>query len=192
MVQARQRNVRAFIFMQGEEEETIAYIQKNFILLKDFLLIFTYPLNDNLLKFLQTQNLNFVEYKNTSKLAQQETSQTQPIQNTQESTQEKTPEIKTLTLHKTIRSGEEIITKGDITIFGRVNSGASIQAQGNVQIFGEINGNVFCNGSYMLLGPTKEGNILFDGEIIDKEKLSSQGYKKIYKKNDTIVVEELL
>lgn len=28
MVQARQRNVRAFIFMQGEEEETIAYIQK--------------------------------------------------------------------------------------------------------------------------------------------------------------------
>ena len=178
MVQARQRNVRAFIFMQGEEEETIAYIQKNFILLKDFLLIFTYPLSDNLLKFLQTQNLNFVEYKNTSKLAQQESSQTQPIQNTQESTQEKTPETKTLTLHKTIRSGEEIITKGDITIFGRVNSGASIQAQGNVQIFGEINGNVFCNGSYMILGPTKEGNILFDGEIIDKEKLSSQGYKK--------------
>ena len=44
----------------------------------------------------------------------------------------------------------------------------------------------------MILNPTKEGNIHFDGEIIDKEKLSSQGYKKIYKKNDTIVVEELL
>ena len=42
MVEARQRSLRSFIFIAGQEEETIAYIQKHFVLLKDFLLVFTY------------------------------------------------------------------------------------------------------------------------------------------------------
>ena len=54
MVEARQRSLRSFIFIAGQEEETIAYIQKHFVLLKDFLLVFTYPITDKLLEFLDT------------------------------------------------------------------------------------------------------------------------------------------
>ena len=67
MVQARQKNFRAFVFTQGNEQETIAYIEKNFILLKDFLMVFTYPIKSNstnnlsLYHYLVSKNLNFIE-----------------------------------------------------------------------------------------------------------------------------------
>lgn len=197
MVEARQRSLRSFIFVTGQEEETIAYIQKHFILIKDFLLVFAYPITNKLLEFLQSQDLTFIEQKNSQKILSKlpETQKPQETSIKTESTQilpkDNQPTNQTLILHRTIRSGEEIITKGDITIFGRVNSGAMIHAQGNVQIFGEIGGNVFCNGNYMILGPIKEGNILFDGEIIEKDKLL-QNYQKIYKKNNEIIIEDLL
>ncbi len=197
MVEARQRSLRSFIFIAGQEEETIAYIQKHFVLLKDFLLVFTYPITDKLLEFLHSQKLAFVEQKNSKKILSKLPETTIPqesitkAESTPPTSQDQEPKNETLILHRTIRSGEEIISKGDITIFGRVNSGAMIQAQGNVQIFGEISGNVFCNGNYMILGPTKEGNILFDGEIIERDKLS-QNYQKIYKKNNEIIIEDLL
>lgn len=215
MVEARQRNLRAFIFVSGEEEETIAYIQKHFVLLKDFLMVFTYPIGSGLLEFLQSQNLSFIEQTNSPKIlskapksqnpqeSTQKAESAKPTESAQENLQEnhnnqeiqekeeKEAKTPTLILHRTIRSGEEILSQGDVTIFGRVNSGACIHAQGNVQIFGEISGNVFCNGAYMILGPIKEGNILFDGEIIERERLS-QGYQKIYKKDNQIIIEDLL
>ena len=197
MVEARQRSLRSFIFIAGQEEETIAYIQKHFVLLKDFLLVFTYPITDKLLEFLHSQKLAFVEQKNSKKILSKLPETTIPqesitkAESTPPTSQDQELKNETLILHRTIRSGEEIISKGDITIFGRVNSGAMIQAQGNVQIFGEISGNGFCTGNYMILGPTKEGNILFDGEIIERDKLS-QNYQKIYKKNNEIIIEDLL
>ena len=169
MVEARQRSLRAFIFIAGDEEETIAYIQKHLVLLKDFLVVFTYPIGSKLLEFLQSQNLNFIEQKNSQKILSQlpesqksiqkakptqltqenllTTQQTNPQQNSQPSLQEnqkiqekekKQTKNPTLILHRTIRSGEEILAQGDVTIFGRVNNGACIQAQGNVQILARL------------------------------------------------------
>ena len=202
MVKARQRNVRSFIFLEGNTEETLRYVEKNAVLLQNFLLIFTYGMEENLKALLKEKNLHFVEnylpkvqnlQSELSPLQEQNTNNQTikeiPLQSTQDT--QKSQEIKTLIFHRNIRSGEEIISEGDITIFGRINSGALIQSEGNVQIYGEIDGNVFCNGEYMILGEILQGNILFSGEIIDKDKLK-KGYKKFYKKQDEIIIEDLL
>lgn len=226
MVKTRQKNFRAFIFVEGDTEETIAYIAKNLELLKSLLLVFAYPLKEHhapLLEYLNAEGFHFVQANNTEKLglesnimgeshkvASIDVAQTQmrdsisPAQtantnfavNAESQSALELPLLDsthtqdTLVLHRTIRSGEEIITRGDITIFGRINSGAHIQSDGNVQIFGVISGNVFCNGTYMILGKVGEGNILFQGEILDKT-LLQYPYNKVYKKQDSIIIEEL-
>lgn len=225
MVKTRQKNFRSFIFIEGDTEETIAYIAKNLELLKSLLLVFAYPLNEHyapLLEYLNAEGFHFVQANNTEKLGLEsnmmveshkvasidvtqmqmrdssspaQTANTNfavnvESQNVLESLLDSTHAQDTLVLHRTIRSGEEIITRGDITIFGRINSGAHIQSDGNVQIFGVISGNVFCNGTYMILGKVGEGNILFQGEILDKT-LLQYPYNKVYKKQDSIIIEEL-
>lgn len=228
MVKTRQKNFRAFIFVEGDTEETIAYIAKNLELLKSLLLVFAYPLKEHyapLLEYLNAEGLHFVQANNAERLglesnamgeshkvASVNVAQTQmcdSISPTQTANvaidSARNTELKsaselslsdsmhtreTLVLHRTIRSGEEIITQGDITIFGRINSGAHIQSEGNVQIFGVISGNVFCNGTYMILGKVGEGNVLFQGEILDKT-LLQYPYNKVYKKQDSIMIEEL-
>lgn len=199
MVKTRQKSFRAFVFVEGEVEETIAYIDKNLGFLQRFLLIFAYSLKgeyEPLHSYLIAKALNFVESSTGMRLDLE--SKTPNAMNLKNNTEgivatktevEKQP-INTLVLHRTIRSGEEIITQGDVTIFGRINSGAHIQSGGNVQIFGEIGGNVFCDGEYMILGQVGEGNVLFQGEILDKALLKHLR-NKVYRQQDTIVIEEL-
>lgn len=202
MVKTRQKNFRTFIFVEGEEQETIAYIDKNFGFLQSLLLIFAYPLNDNyalLLKYLENKRLKFAQSVNIEDLGLDvKTKNTEDKKSKEEdlkkieskSVNSEMKNVATLVLHRTIRSGEEIVSEGDLTIFGRINSGAHIQSSGNLQIFGAISGNVFCDGEYMILGQVNEGNILFNGEIIDKE-LLKHPHNKIYRKNDAIIIEEL-
>lgn len=208
MVKARQRSFRAFIFSEGDMQETIAYIDKNYILLKDYLLVFVYPLQKDteLYVFLSQKGLSFIESipKNAmqngnikleasggdASLVKLKSASVIDAFSV-ESKVECSKSEKTMVLHRTIRSGEEIITQCDITIFGRINNGAHIQSSGNIQIFGNISGNVFCDGDYMLLGKVLEGNVLFQGEIVDKA-LLIYPYNKIYKKNDVIIVQELV
>lgn len=190
MVKTRQKNFRAFVFVEGQEQETLAYVQKNLGFLRKLLLVFAYPLHEGstLLQYLRDRGLKFVQSDNVECLGlemrmEQHIEADIPI----------TPPIegkKTLVLHRTIRSGEEVITQGDLTIFGRINSGSHIQSGGNLQIFGAVSGNVLCEGDYMILGAVSEGNVLFGGEIVQTE-LLRDSYHKIYRKNHSIVVEEL-
>lgn len=196
MVKTRQKNFRAFIFVEGEAQEIIAYIDKNLGLLQSLLLVFTFDLNHNyaeLLEYLKQKQLKFVLANSIENLGLD--TKAQDIEkleskNVESKKIESKTQANTLVLNRTIRSGEEIIAKGDLTIFGRINSGAHIQSGGNLQIFGTISGNVFCDGEYMILGEVSEGNVLFGGEIVDKE-LLKYPHNKVYRKNDSIVVEGL-
>ncbi|EEO26426.1 septum site-determining protein MinC [Helicobacter winghamensis] len=200
MVKTRQKNFRAFIFVEGEAQEIIAYIDKNLGLLQSLLLVFTFDLNHNyaeLLEYLKQKQLRFVLANSIENLGLDTKAQdigkleSKNVESKAESKKiESKTQANTLVLNRTIRSGEEIIAKGDLTIFGRINSGAHIQSGGNLQIFGTISGNVFCDGEYMILGEVSEGNVLFGGEIVDKE-LLKYPRNKVYRKNDSIVVEGL-
>lgn len=184
MVNVRQKNLRAFIFTKSDDDKVIAYLRKNSILLSDFILIFSYEIGYSVLECLKELNLNFVQENNNQFHVAKEST------NKEIQKREYSDILKTLVLHRNVRSGEEIVSDGDITIFGNVNSGAIVQSMGNIQIFGEINGNVFCNGNYIIAGAVKEGNLLLNGTIVDKENLIGD-IKKIYRVDNDIKIERL-
>lgn len=191
MLQIRQKNLKVFVCSQGEDKEIIEYLNKNSIFLQGFLLVFTYILSEELRKFLCFKEINFFEqsHKKPLNLRDSKNNKDFPkIERVERIAPQKA--ATTLVIHRTIRSGEEIRNESDITIFGRINSGAFIYSQGNIQIFGEVNGDISCNGEYLVLTALQQGNINFCGEVIEKQRLGS-GAKKIYKKNNQIIIEDL-
>lgn len=190
-LQIRQKNLKVFVCSQGEDKEIMEYLNKNSIFLQGFLLVFTYILSEELRKFLCSKEINFFEqsYKRGLNLRDSKNNkELSKIEIVEKTSSQK--EVNTLVIHRTIRSGEEVRNEGDITIFGRINSGALIQSQGNIQAFGEVNGDISCNGEYLIITSLKQGNIVFGGEVIEKQKFSD-GAKKIYKKNNEIIIEDL-
>ncbi|CAM2772817.1 septum site-determining protein MinC [Helicobacter burdigaliensis] len=199
MLEARQKNLRAFVISQGTEEEIIKYIEQNYILLRSFLLVFSVGLlNETIKKILCKRELNFIEEnpKSPLKISNSKPMADVAVKETKEEAQEQMQtkaqeNHKTKIISRTIRSGEEIISLGDLSVFGQVNSGAFLQSEGNLQIFGVSMGDILCNGDYLILSAFEGGNVIFGGEIIDREKLLDKKAKKIYKKDEKIMIEEL-
>ncbi|PZT47847.1 hypothetical protein B6S12_07110 [Helicobacter valdiviensis] len=198
MLEARQKNLRAFVISQGNQEEIIKYIEQNHILLRSFLLIFSAGLlNEEIKQLLCQKELNFVEENpnNPLKISNSKTNTNAieeiRIDNTSKAQETKQETYKTKIISRTIRSGEEIISLGDLSVFGQVNSGAFLQSEGNLQIFGASMGDILCNGEYLILNAFEGGNVIFGGEIIEREKLLDKKAKKIYKKDEKIIIEEL-
>ncbi|MGP1450893.1 MAG: septum site-determining protein MinC [Wolinella sp.] len=201
MVKARQKTIRIFDFEPTSQEELRVYIEKNAILLRRYLLIFKDKLNSEMRELLHANELNFAdsstilsiekysyEAKNPS-IQELESQSLAP--NTQTKQEQKTQNSPaTLVLQRTIRSGEEIVSDGDITLFGRINSGAIVRASGNVTIFGEINGVVECDGEYMILSKIAQGSVLFGGEILDNSKFDGT-LKHIHLHNGIVQIKEL-
>lgn len=198
MLEARQKNLRAFVISQGNQEEIVKYIEQNHILLRSFLLIFSAGLlNEEIKQLLYQKELNFVEENpnNPLKISNSKTNTNAieeiRIDNTSKAQETKQETYKTKIISRTIRSGEEIISLGDLSVFGQVNSGAFLQSEGNLQIFGASMGDILCNGEYLILNAFEGGNVIFGGEIIEREKLLDKKAKKIYKKDEKIIIEEL-
>ena len=160
-------------------------MDKNIILLKDYFLLINGTLTPKMKEYLEekgtcfkeadTCNLKFSTKSNTSIkndiIDKEERQESQEVVKYVEVTSE--PEViehaKTLLFQKPIRSGEEVIHDGDITIFGRVNSAAKVLAEGNVEIYGCIDGLVQCDGEYMIIKEIGKGYVVFNGDILEKE-----------------------
>jgi|GEM_PF-439182 len=90
----------------------------------------------------------------------------------------------------TVRSGEDIVTDGDVSIFARVNSGAKIKAGGCVEIFDTIDGLVECSGEYMLVKNIGKGTVIFNGHKIDSFALDGK-IKRVSMQNDKLEIKDL-
>lgn len=192
MVRAKQKSIRVFIFEEAKSDEMIAYLRKNSILLRSYLLLFKGALPKEVQECLKEEGLRFLEEFESKESGNSEPNslgETPPISPTPKK-EEREP-IPTLVLRRTVRSGEEIVAAGDVSIFGRINSGARICAQGNVQIFGEVQGVVECEGEYMILGKITQGSVLFGGEILDSS-LFEGALKEVYLHDGSVVIKEII
>lgn len=64
-------------------------------------------------------------------------------------------------------------------IFGRVNSGAGF-CEESLSIYGIIDGLVQCDGEYIVInGISPRGNLIFNGEIIDKDQVKQNVLQKL-------------
>ena len=181
----KQKNLRVFEIDIDDEVEFFNYVNKNFIILQRFLLLLKGNITDNIIKFL---NDNKILFFNINSIADTKdifsNGKTKSIEIKEHKSKKEAKESKKLIFNRTIRSGEEIISNEDIVIFGRVNSGAKIITTGNVEVFGRV------DGEYIIAKNIENGDIIFNGEVIDKS-IFNGSIKQISFKNGNLTIKEL-
>ncbi len=206
MIKAKQKTVRIFDINIEKEEDFFPYMDKNLVLLKEYMLVITGDLTQRVTNYLESHNICFIIAedcnlkikdksenhiksdimpKSEQKNVHQNTINSQPKDIIKES-----PKITTLLLERPVRSGEEIIHSGDITIFGRVNSASKVIAEGNVEVYGLIDGLVQCDGKYMILKDIGKGHVIFNGDILEREQFDGN-LKKITDTPSGVMIKDI-
>ncbi len=180
-------------------------MDKNIILLKDYFLLINGALTPKMREYLEDKgtcfkeadscNLKLSSKSDTSKksgIIEQEKQEPQEVVKYVEVTSE--PEViehaKTLLFEKPVRSGEEVVHDGDVTVFGRVNSAAKVLAEGNVEVYGRIDGLVQCDGEYMIVKEIGNGYVVFNGDILEKELFDGK-LKRVTRSETGAVVKDI-
>ncbi len=211
-MKAKQKNLRIFEIEIENETDFFAYMEKNLVLLREYLLMVGGNLTPAILDFFREHRICYIESEKcnvksfsktnvgkergiieqkTERTDEQTNAPTQPVIPDRETKEEETrSHPDTLILDRTVRSGEEIVTEGGVTIFGRLNSGAKVIAGGTVEIYGDVDGMVQCDGEYMVVGNLGRGHIIFNGDILETEMFDGK-MKKILRKGETTVIKDL-
>lgn len=201
-MKAKQKKIRVFDIVIDSEEKFFEYMNKNFILLKDYLLLIDGLVTKKIEIFLEQNSLCYVLQQNCNIKTIQTKTQPQPQleQNEQQTKVEIVKEViyqesevkanNTEVINKPIRSGSVIENDGDVVIFSRVNSGAKVISEGNISIFGEIDGIVEANGDFAVIKSIGKGYVIFNGDILEKEDFDG-GLKKVLKVEDGYKIEDL-
>ena len=190
MVKGRQSNLKIFEIEPCDENRLMEYINRNCVLLQNFLLVLSQEMTPTLAAFLSERGLLFMESKTLEKLKRPAKKQeVAPIIDDEHLENQPVAEsIQAQILNRIIRSGEEILCEDDLIIYGRVNSGARIHAKGNLQIYGDVDGAVECEGEFVLLTKIGQGSVLFAGEFLDPS--AFDGNKKaIFKDGRVLEIE---
>jgi len=200
-MKAKQKKIRVFDIIVDSEENFFSYMEKNLILLKDYLLLIGGEVTPKIEEFLNSNALCFVlvnscNIKTTSapsveqKPVAQEQQQTQTIIQTVAEVVTHEKILTTKMIDKPVRSGAVIEYDGDIVVFGRVNSGAKIVSEANVQLFDKVDGIVEANGDFMILKSIDKGYVVFNGDILDKDDFDGS-LKKVIKTDSGYNIEAL-
>jgi len=201
-MKAKQKRIRVFDIVVENEDKFFEFMDKNLILVKDYLLLISGNITQSVIDYLNNNSLCFVSMDDCH-IKRVEGSSSEPIPVVQEQTKTSQPEViikeqiiheksenKTIVLNKPIRSGEVVESDGDIVVFSRVNSGAKVICEGNVSIYDVIDGIVESYGDFMIVSKLGKGHIIFNGDILDKE-LFEGGTKKVIKTKDSFKIEDL-
>jgi septum site-determining protein MinC len=204
-MKAKQKKIRVFDIVVNAEAKFFEFMDKNLVLVKDYLLLVEGEVTPKIEEFLKENGLCYVLSNscNIKKIDSAEAPKTvstptpapEPAQ-PQVIIQEQivyhdSPSNKTKVINKPIRSGEVIEYDGDIVIFSRVNSGAKVISEGNVSVFETIDGVVEANGDFCLINTIGKGYVVFNGDILEKDDFSDGKTKKVIKTDDGYKIEDL-
>lgn len=193
----KQKNLRVFHITIDEKESFLEYLNKNRVLLMEFFLLIDGEVDGVIEKLLDDEGLC---YKNIStcnlrlssvkkEIVVQEPKKEESNKNILE---EPISKEKLKIYDRPIRSGEEINEELPVVVFGRINSGAKLFCTQSVSIYGIIDGLVQCDGEYIVLhGLSPRGNLIFNGEIIDREFLKNDVLQKITVNNSKVEIKEV-
>ncbi len=193
----KQKNLRVFHINVDSKDDFVEYLNKNKILLMEFFLLVDGEVDESIEKILNDEGLC---YKNisTCKLrfsnVKKEIVSEIPKKEKQKQSLLEEPCLKEkLKIYeRPIRSGEEINEELPVVVFGRINSGAKLFCTQSVSIYGIIDGLVQCDGEYIILhGLSERGNLIFNGEIVEREFLQNAILQKITLKNNKIEIKEV-
>ncbi|HIO90606.1 MAG TPA: hypothetical protein EYG69_02425 [Campylobacterales bacterium] len=198
-MKAKQKKIRVFDIIVESEENFFSYMEKNLILLKDYLLLVSGEVTPRVTDFLSSNGLCFVlvdscsiKTKTTPIPSSIESKPVAQEPKTQTITEVVTKEkiVTTKVINKPVRSGAVVEYDGDIVVFGRVNSGAKIVSEANIQLFDKVDGIVEANGEFMILKSIDKGYVVFNGDILEKDDFDGS-LKKVIKNDDGYTIEAL-
>ena len=195
----KQKNLRVFHINIEKKEKFFDYFEKNKIILKEFFLLIDGEIDEQICEILDKNGICFKNINKCNlKLSNVKKEMVVPVDkekketNLEKEAAESIPKEKLKIYERPIRSGEEINEDLPVVVFGRINSGAKLFTSQSVSIYGIIDGLVQCDGDYIVLnGIGQAGNLIFNGEIIDKNSLKKDVLQKITYNNSVIKIKEV-
>lgn len=194
-----QKNVRVFHIEIDDEASFLDYFRKNTLLLKEFFLLVEGNITKNIAFVLEQSGVCYKEINNCNirfggikkEAPLPEEGLKKEVVSEAISEPKSLPKLKLY--DRPIRSGEEIIENLPIVIFGRVNSGAKVFSEESMSIYGIIDGLVQCDGEYIVLsGISPRGHLIFNGEIVDRERLKQNVLQKIVMRDNVLEIKEVV
>ena len=205
-MKAKQKKIRVFDIFIDDSQKFFDYMNKNLVLLKDYLLIVDGTVDEIVVEYLEKNSLCYVlnqkcnlktisKDEKQQKVREEKTEQKDEIINKVEIIKEVVYKesgdtVQTLVLNKPIRSGEVVEHEGDVVLFGRVNSGAKVISEANISVYGDIDGVVEANGEFAIIKSINKGYVIFNGDILEKDEFN-QGLKKVVRTSDGYKIEDL-
>jgi len=192
----KQKNLRVFHINIDKKENFFDYFEKNKIILKEFFLLIDGEIDEQICDVLEKSGICFKNI-NQCNLKLSNVKKELVVPSTEEKKEveqvlESLPKEKLKIYERPIRSGEEINEDLPVVVFGRINSGAKLFTSQSASIYGIIDGLVQCDGEYIVLnGIGQAGNLIFNGEIIDKNILKKDILQKITYSNNVIQIKEI-
>jgi len=209
MIKAKQKTVRIFDINIKNERDFYPYMDKNLVLLKEYILVLSGDVTEKIKIYLENYNICFIiaencnikiksksisdtnsDIINKSALNEHDNVEENTISSQTEDRVSEVKRVETLFLERPVRSGEEIIHAGDVTIFGRINSASKVLAEGNVEVYGTIDGVVQCDGNYMVVKDLGKGHIIFNGDILEREQFNGN-LKKITRTPNGVMIKDI-
>ena len=202
-MRAKQKKIRIFDITINHEKKFFDFLNKNYLLIKDYLLVISGNITPQIKEELDQKGLCYIIEDENCKIKKIEPKKEPPKKKEEAKTPSGTYSLKdisgsfspsyekTKVINKPVRSGEVIETQGDVIVFSRVNSGAKVISEGNVCIFDVIDGVVEANGDYMILRKIDKGYAVFNGDILEKEIFDGSVLKKIIKTKEGFKIEDL-
>jgi len=198
-MKAKQKKIRVFDIFVDDEAKFFEFMDKNLILLKDYLLLVEGEVTSKIEEFLNSNGLCYVitngcnikkiddkkEVKKENEPQKDSSVAGEPqVIIKEQIVYQEADSQKTKVIKKPVRSGEVIEYDGDVVIFSRVNSGAKVISEGNVSIYETIDGVVEANGEFVIINSIGKGYVVFNGDILDKDDFSDGKNKKVLKTPD--------
>jgi len=160
-LQSSQYSIKVFETQIEDDGKFISFIETNYELFKNHLIVIQGDISQNISEFLDGLNLTYINNINLPKAKKTQDNfiiiKEKIIDNN----------YRLKIINEPLRSGQIVEYEGDILITDRINSGAKLVSNGNIVALNIINGDIICNGDYIIMPQSSRSNILIQGYKIN-------------------------
>jgi len=160
-LQSSQYSIKVFETKIEEEDKFISFIETNYALFKNHLILIQGDISQNITRFLDKLGLKYIN--NISLPKGKKTHDNFVVIEDKPKVQKYRLKI----INEALRSGQIIEYEGDILITDRINSGAKIVSNGNIIALNIVNGDIYCNADYIIMPQSQKANIVIAGHKIN-------------------------
>ncbi|SFV65372.1 Probable septum site-determining protein minC [hydrothermal vent metagenome] len=163
-MQTKQYSVKVFEVNVVDEEQTLAFFEKNYVFFRKHLISLHGRVTSKIESYLKEKQLTYIIGAKLHPTKEQKSAAP--------TSSEVEDNLKVI--DKLVRSGQELKIKGDLLLLNRVNSGGTIDIDGNLIVTQIVEGSIRCRGKFMMLKASPKANIVFNDVEVDNRYLQER------------------